>query len=139
MTDGTHTGGCACGAIRYVVTGEPVAELHCQCRHCQMRSGTGHSSYMVFAGAGFVTVTGTPQTWRVAGDSGNDKIHAFCPTCGTPIHVTFDSMPDVSAIHPGSLDAPERFRPSLVTFGSRGLDWDRHDPDLTMLEKGPPG
>jgi hypothetical protein len=139
MTEKTYTGGCACGAIRFEATGEPVAEQHCQCEHCKMRSGTGHSSYAVFAGADAVAMTGEPQTWRVAGDSGNDKIYAFCPTCGTPIHVTFDAMPEVTAVHAGSLDDPARFDPSLVTYGSRGLDWDRHDPDLTVFEKMPSG
>lgn len=138
MNQRTYTGGCACGAIRYEATGEPVAELHCQCRHCQMRSGTGHSSYVVFAGAGAVTVTGEPRSWRIAGDSGSEKIHAFCQTCGTPTHVTFAANPEITAIHPGSLDDPTRFHPTLMTYGSRGLDWDRHDPELTVLEKGPP-
>ena len=138
MSGTTYTGGCACGAIRYEATGAPVAELHCQCRHCQMRSGTGHSSYLVFAGADAVTVTGEPKSWRIAGDSGNEKIHAFCPICGTPTHVTFAASPGIVAIHSGSLDAPERFHPTLVTYGSRGLDWDRRDPGLTVLQRGPP-
>lgn len=37
----TITGGCACGAIRYECTAEPVAAMHCQCRDCQHSSGTG--------------------------------------------------------------------------------------------------
>lgn len=47
----TQNGQCACGSVRIEATGDPVAELHCQCRQCQMRSGTGHSTYMVFAGS----------------------------------------------------------------------------------------
>lgn len=138
MTEKKYSGGCACGAIRFEATGEPVAEQHCQCEQCRKRSGTGHSSYAVFAGADAVTVTGETQTWRVAGDSGNDKIQAFCPTCGTPIHVKFDAMPGVTAIHVGSLDDPAWFHPTHVTYGSRGHDWDRQDPDLTVFEKMPP-
>lgn len=137
MSGKTYPGGCACGAVRYVAIGEPVAELHCQCVHCRMRSGTGHSSYLVFAGAGTTTVTGEPTTWRVAGDSGAVKIHAFCPTCGTPTHLTFANNPEVTAIHAGSLDAPGDFHPSIVTYGSRGLAWDRPDASLTVFETGP--
>ena len=40
-----YTGGCACGAVRYEATAEPVFSNHCQCRDCRMRSGTGHGSY----------------------------------------------------------------------------------------------
>lgn len=30
-----YTGGCACGAIRYEITGEPAVMVDCQCRQCQ--------------------------------------------------------------------------------------------------------
>ena len=46
------TGGCACGAIRYSILGEPLFSNHCQCRDCQRESGSGHGSYMTFARAG---------------------------------------------------------------------------------------
>ena len=36
------TGGCACGAIRYEITAEPIGMNDCQCRQCQRKSGTGH-------------------------------------------------------------------------------------------------
>ncbi|WP_118134957.1 GFA family protein [Oceanicella sp. SM1341] len=139
MSDTSFSGGCACGAIRYLAGGAPVAQLHCQCRHCRMRSGTGHSSYLVFAGEGAVQVTGAPATWRVAGESGAEKIHAFCPTCGTPTHLGFAANPGLTAIHAGSLDAPEAFRPTLVTFAARGLAWDRPGPGLAAFQEGPPG
>ena len=36
-----YTGGCACGAIRYQISAEPMVSNHCQCRDCQHKSGTG--------------------------------------------------------------------------------------------------
>lgn len=137
MTENTYAGGCACGAVRYLAKGLPVAELHCQCLHCQKRSGTGHASYIVFAGPDVVSITGRVKTWRVAGDSGNEKSHSFCPTCGTPTHVTFAASPDVTAILPGSLDDPTTFHPSFVTYGCHALEWDLQDPALTIMERGP--
>lgn len=133
------TGGCACGAIRYEATSEPVAEIHCQCRECQKRSGTGHSSYLAFTPRGSVRIEGEATTWRVAGDSGNVKIHAFCPTCGSPVYLDFEASPDVVAVHPGSLDDPGRFQPKAVTYAVRGHAWDMMDPSLTVFETMPPG
>lgn len=133
-----YTGGCACGAIRYEATISPVVENHCQCRHCQMRSGTGHSSYLVFAGEDAVTIQGEASTWAIAGDSGNNKNHAFCPTCGTSVYLTFAAMPGVTAIHAGSLDDPALFAPTIVTYRKSGHAWDQHDPNLTVFEKMPP-
>jgi hypothetical protein len=63
-----YTGGCACGAIRYETSSEPIVENHCQCRDCQKRSGTGHGSYLTFPQRADVTITGEAKNWRVAGD-----------------------------------------------------------------------
>lgn len=134
----SHSGGCACGAIRYEAIGAPVAQVHCQCRHCQLRSGTGHSSYMVFAGAEAVNVSGETKNWMIAGDSGNMKAHAFCPTCGTPVFVTFPSAPQITALHAGSLDDPGRFAPEAVTYTSMALSWDLQDAALAAFERMPP-
>jgi hypothetical protein len=47
-----YTGGCACGAIRYEVSAEPVVMSDCQCRQCHRDSGTGHGSHLTFSGGG---------------------------------------------------------------------------------------
>src|SRR5687768_395320 len=69
-----YIGGCACGAIRYETSSQPIFENHCQCRDCQKRSGTGHGSYLTFPRRADVTITGEANTWRVTSDSGNEKI-----------------------------------------------------------------
>ena len=134
-----YTGGCACGAIRYETSAEPIFENHCQCRDCQKRSGTGHASYLSFANRADMTTAGQAQSWRVAGDSGNDKVHAFCPTCGTPVYLTSAARPDFIAVHAASLDDPARFSPRIVTYAARGYAWDTLDPSLQQFEKMPPG
>ena len=134
-----YTGGCACGAIRYEARGEAIVEIHCQCRDCQKRSGGGHSSYLTFPRRAEVTITGAATSWRVAGDSGNEKIHAFCPTCGAPVYLGFAAMPEVIAVHAGSLDDPGRFAPRMVAYGVRGHAWDAIDPSLQVFERMPPG
>ena len=136
--DKPYTGGCACGAIRYSIAGEPLFANHCQCRDCQRESGTGHGSYATFARAG-VTVTGEAKTWDMVGDSGNVKTRAFCPACGSPVYMTYAAMPDVITVHAASLDDPSRFKPQAVTYAVRGYEWDVLDPALTRFEKMPPG
>lgn len=134
-----YCGGCACGAIRYETTQKPVVESHCQCRDCQKRSGTGHGSYLVFASRSEVKITGMVKEWRVAGDSGNEKIHAFCPTCGSPVYLTFAAMPDLIAVHAASLDDPDRFDPAMVTYNMRSTAWDMIDSSLQTFAQMPPG
>lgn len=132
-----HTGQCACGAVRIQATGDPVAELHCQCRHCQLRSGTGHSSFAVFAGPETVRIKGDTRGWSVTADSGNKKHQAFCPDCGTPTHVTFPASPGVMAISPALLDSADQFAPKLVTYAISALPWDSLDPALTRYDEMP--
>jgi hypothetical protein len=134
-----YTGGCACGAIQYEATAQPIFENHCQCRHCQKRSGTGHGSYLTFPSRAEVKITGTATDWRVKGDSGNEKIHSFCPICGTPIYLTFAAMPNLIAVHAASLDDPNRFNPTAVTYNIRRLPWDSMDAALQTFERMPPG
>jgi len=94
MTE-AYTGGCA--AARSVMnlrrTGGdeplPVSRLSAQERHrarilSDLRGRKG------------VKLTGKAQHWDIAGDSGNVKTRAFCPTCGSPVYLTFAAMPDCS-------------------------------------------
>lgn len=134
-----YVGGCACGAIRYQTSSEPVVETHCQCRDCQRRSGTGHGSYLAFPRRADVTITGKAAEWRIAGDSGNEKIHAFCPVCGASVYLTFAAMPELIAVHAASLDDPSQFKPQMVTYVIAGLAWDTMDPALEKFERMPPG
>jgi hypothetical protein len=132
-----YTGGCACGAIRYETAARPQVELHCHCRDCQRRTGTGHGSYITFPQRAEVTITGDAREWRVAGDNGTVKAHAFCPTCGTPVYLTFPAAPDLVAVHAGSLDDPGLFHPGVVTFAVRRPAWDMMDPALPTFDRMP--
>ncbi|MBK3666009.1 GFA family protein [Bradyrhizobium diazoefficiens] len=133
-----YTGGCACGAIRYSIVGEPLFANHCQCRDCQRESGTGHGSYATFSRDG-VTVTGEAKRWDMVGDSGHVKTRAFCAECGLPVYMTFATRPEIFTIRAASLDEPARYRPQVVTFAARGYDWDHLDSGLTRFATMPPG
>ncbi len=133
----TYSGGCACGAIRYEVPDAPVFQNHCQCLDCQGRSGTGHGSYLTFPDRARVKISGEAKLWEVIADSGNKKSHAFCPTCGSPVYLTFSAMQSLFTIHATSLDNPDDFKPHAVTYTARGQSWDKLDPKLTKFEKMP--
>ncbi len=132
------TGGCACGAIRFETRHEPVFQNHCQCRDCQHRSGTGHGSYMTFPHRAEMVIAGEAKSWRVRGDTGNEKVHAFCPICGAPVYLTFVAMPDLIAVHAASLDDPARFVPQAITYAARSNTWDTLDPALPPFQLMPP-
>lgn len=135
----SYTGGCACGAIRYEMNAETIFMNHCQCRDCQHKSGTGHGSYLSFAKQTDMKLTGSKVTqWNILDEAGNIfKTRAFCPTCGSPLYITFARNPEAIAIHATSLDDPSRFKPQMVTYTSSGYAWDYLDPALPTVEKMP--
>jgi hypothetical protein len=133
-----YTGGCACGAIRYEISGEPLVMNHCQCRDRQQKSGTGHGSYLTFPDKRRVKLEGKAKHSDIVADSGNVKTHAFCPACGSQVYLTFATMPDLFTVHAASLDDPSRFKPQMVTYRVRGYAWDHLDPALPKFDKMPP-
>ncbi|MGX9425563.1 MULTISPECIES: GFA family protein [Bradyrhizobium] len=132
-----YTGGCACGAIRYKMSAEPVMMTDCQCRQCQRESGTGHLSHLIFPRSA-TSIQGEATHWELVGDSGTVKIRAFCPTCGSPVYATFRDIPDYVVVRAGSLDDPSRYRPQQVTWTAAGYAWDHLDSALPKFEKMPP-
>lgn len=133
----TYTGGCACGAVRYAISGPLLFSNDCQCRDCQSMSGTGHGSYLSFAGRGQMKLHGQASEWDMVADSGGVKTRGFCGACGSPVYQTYKAQPDVITIHAASLDEPARYSPQAVTYTARGHAWDRLDPALTKFEGMP--
>jgi hypothetical protein len=133
-----YTGGCACGAIRYEISDEPMVMSECQCRDCQRTSGTGHGSYLTFGSRTGVKLKGDARLWDMIADSGNVKTRAFCPVCGAPVYLTFAAMPALFTIHAASLDDPARYKPQMMTYAVRGYAWDRTDPALQKFDTMPP-
>jgi len=122
-------GGCACGAVRYEISGSLGFSFHCQCRKCQRATGTGHSSAFVvdFADTGF---SGEMRYYEQPSDSGFLTRGAFFPVCGSPVLAMTDQFPDRRYIHASTLDDPSLFRPERVVFRSEGQPWDHMDPAL---------
>lgn len=123
------TGGCACGQVRYEISGEPGFSFHCQCRKCQRASGTGHASIFIVT-AEAITATGILGAYTQSSDSGHDTAAHFCPTCGSPVLNRADRFPESRYIHAASLDDPALFKPERVMFRAPGQAWDYIDPEL---------
>jgi hypothetical protein len=75
------TGGCACGAVRYAVSGEPKWAASCHCRDCRRATGAPYATY-----AGFATdeVAWSGEAPRLH-HSSPGVTRRFCGTCGTPL------------------------------------------------------
>ncbi|MBI1817951.1 MAG: GFA family protein [Deltaproteobacteria bacterium] len=129
------TGGCACGAIRYVCTAEPVISLNCHCRDCQRSSGSAYASGIFVPAEALTFTEGDPKYYVSTSESGNIASRGFCAACGSPVAAKQSAFP-IFIIYAASLDDPARHRPTMDIFMSSAQPWDHTDPALPKYPRG---
>ena len=131
------TGGCACGAIRYESTAEPVLMVHCHCRDCQRSSGGPFSSFVIVPTEAFKLSQGSLRFYESLSHAGGKTHRGFCVDCGSPIMAQSPVNRDVAAIWTASLDDPSWFNPQMDVWTSDAHPWDQMNPALPKFEKYP--
>jgi len=114
----TRTGQCFCGAVKYVVTGEPLNVRACHCQDCQRLTGSAFFVRAAFPKKS-VTITGSLAEFP----SSDDVIRKFCPRCGSQIFAERRSHPDVITIALGSFDNLDGIQPSEHIWTSDKQAW----------------
>ena len=61
-------GGCACGAVRYRVNGQPVGTSVCHCRNCQRRTGSAFGIGIYFREGDFELLRGSLKAYEFRSD-----------------------------------------------------------------------
>lgn len=130
---GTVTGGCHCGAIRYVASGEPQHYALCHCGDCRRHAGAPMVGWIAFA-TGQVAVDGEPTTYA----SSATGRRQFCGRCGTGLFYTNAAMlPGVIDIQSGTLDDPEALPPGAHIQAAERLGWMAGIDALPSFERYP--
>jgi hypothetical protein len=130
-----HTGGCLCGALRYVAEGEPKFAGHCYCGDCRKASGSGFIPFMGFSSSA-VRFTGPTRQSIVKAANGNDAVRNFCPECGGLVFGGVVGQSESFTIYAGSLDDPSRFHPTVAVFTQGRPDWAMILDGMTVYERG---
>src|SRR5579863_8826471 len=130
------TGGCACGAVRYECTADPIMAANCYCTDCRHSTGTQMASVMLVPKAA-LKVTGAMKEHESTGDSGGKVSRAFCPNCGSPILSNITVMPDAVALKAGSLDDPSIFKPMAQVYAKSAPPWATFHDSLPKFDKQP--
>ena len=131
------TGGCACGAIHYETTAEPVVMFHCHCRDCQRASGGPFTSFVIVPAEAFRFSQGSVRFHDSPSHRGGKTHRGFCADCGSPILAKTDANPDIVAIRTASLDDASWFNPQMDVWTSDAHPWDQMNPALPKFEKYP--
>jgi hypothetical protein len=104
------TGGCQCGAVRYVLYAEPQRSGVCHCRMCQKAVGGPFMAWAAVRMEDFAWTRGAPG--RFLSSSAAER--GFCPRCGTPLCFAYVKRPGLINVTIGSLDAPASVRLTQV-------------------------
>ena len=104
------TGGCLCGAVRFVASGFPYRVGLCHCLDCRKHHGALFSASAIF-----------PQTAvTLEGDVRDYGGRLFCPTCGSSV---LARSGDEVEVYLGALDAPDQLTPTYENWIVRRESW----------------
>ena len=66
-----HSGGCACGKVRYHSIGQPVKTGLCHCRYCQLRTGSAFGISVYFKKENLKIEFGDLKKYTFTTENGN--------------------------------------------------------------------
>lgn len=113
-------GGCLCGAVRFVATGEPLGVAWCHCQSCRKHSGAPVSVFVAVRREAYTMTAGEITKFS----SSPGRLRGFCVRCGSTVTCEGVSSPEVH-FHIGAFDEAARFRPTRHIFPEERLPW-RH-------------
>jgi hypothetical protein len=115
------TGGCACGAVRYRLTSEPLVVHCCHCLNCQRQTGSAFVINLLIE-ADRVEVSREPRPVDVPRDDGSTQRIYRCPTCEVAVFSEY-GWPEVRFVRGGTLDEPSSVRPDVHIYTRSKLPW----------------
>ena len=122
MADEIHVNGsCHCGKIEIEAKVKFSEVRACHCTDCQKMSGAPLRAIAV-APAEKIKITGTPKEYIKIGDSGNKRIQAFCPDCGTQLFAT-DINETMYNLRTGFLEQKNLLEPQTHVFTQSSVPW----------------
>ncbi|MBR9868730.1 MAG: GFA family protein [Oceanospirillales bacterium] len=93
-------GSCLCGNVKYRISSQPGAIVHCHCQTCRKAHGAAFSSVSAVLDENFHLLSdGGLKSF----ESSPGKHRFFCPECGTQIYAKRDNTPHI-ILRLGSLD-----------------------------------
>jgi hypothetical protein len=117
-------GQCHCGAIVYEAEVELGTVGICHCLDCQQLTGSPFRTNIRAEAAGFRFLKGQPRHYIKTGDSGAQRIHAFCEICGSPIYSAAIDNPQSYSLRLGAIrQRIELGRPARQIWTKRRMPW----------------
>jgi hypothetical protein len=115
-------GGCACGAVRYRLTSEPLFTHCCHCLNCQRQTGSAFVINLLIEADRMELLGDAPQPVDVPRDDGSKQRILRCPTCQVAVFSEY-GRPEVRFVRGGTLDQPSGIAPDVHIYTRSKLSW----------------
>jgi hypothetical protein len=114
-------GGCLCGAVRFIATGQPKGIYWCHCQSCRRHTGAPVAVFAVFDCEAYRVTKGeitkfdsTPRRTR----------RGFCAVCGSTLTCETLPGPTETHFHVGAFDQAAELQPTKKQyFPEERLPW----------------
>ena len=116
-------GHCHCGQITFEAEVDPGAMSICHCTDCQRLTGSAFRATVSAPAAHFVLRGTLPSTYIKTAESGNQRLHAFCGNCGTPLYATAIDKPQSYSLRVGTITQRAAFTPLRQIWRRSKLGW----------------
>ncbi|MEE8455784.1 MAG: GFA family protein, partial [Limibaculum sp.] len=117
-------GGCACGAVRYRMSGAPMFVHCCHCRWCQRETGAAFALNALIEADRVLVLTGAPEAVPTPSASGWGQRIARCPECRVALWSNYAGAGDaVRFVRVGTLDEPDRLPPDIHIYTASKQPW----------------
>jgi hypothetical protein len=126
------SGGCACGAVRYRLTGEPLFVHCCHCLNCQRQTGSAFVINLLIE-TDRVEVTGQPHPVDAPRDDGSAQRIFRCPACQVAVFSEY-GWPELLFVRGGTLDDPSAVTPDVHIYTRSKVPWVTLPDDAPAFE-----
>jgi hypothetical protein len=117
-----RAGGCACGAVRYRLTSEPLFVHCCHCLNCQRQTGSAFVINLLVEADRVELLTGEPQPVDAPRDDGSVQRIFRCASCQVAVFSEY-GWPEVRFVRAGTLDEPSAVAPDVHIFTRSKVPW----------------
>jgi hypothetical protein len=129
-------GSCHCGQVTFEAEVDPERVEICHCTDCQSLSGSAFRVLVPAPAKDFRLLTGTVKHYVRTAESGNKRLQAFCPDCGSSIYsAPASEAPQAYNIRLGTVRQRDSLPPKRQYWRRSALPWVDHLGSLPSLEK----
>jgi hypothetical protein len=134
---GKIRGSCLCGAVAFIVEGQPLRCRYCHCSRCRKAHSAAHATNLVTAADGVRFTRGEDRLASYKVPDSDRFVQVFCTTCGSKVP-RINRERDYAVIPMGALDDDPGIRAQCHIFVPFKAPWFEIADGLPQYDEYPP-